>query len=371
MHEITSMEIGLLVRELRSAIEGSRLRKFYDLGKGAFKIAFYKSSETKLVYIKFLKTINLTGFSEPADDATPFAMSIRKRVENSVVDTVSQVNLDRIIRLDMDKGKYALIIEMYGKGNMLLVNSDGIIETAYRISTHGAHTVKSGVKYENPPSASQDLFTIADDKAAAISGGLAIEKNLIVALSRELNLGPLYLEDIIIRADLDPKAKSISTEGQKKLAEQIILFRERVLSEKPHIYLNEDGTVADYAVCGIKKYEGFERRESESISQLLDELYLGERSSVPDTAREQRLRELNLNIEKQEGLAKQLALDSEEFSKSGKLIFEKMNQINALCMYLRENRRTTLSEVSDAFPMLRVKELDLKNKTVVIMFKPE
>jgi hypothetical protein len=43
-----------------------------------------------------------------------------------------------------------------------------------------------------------------------------------------------------------------------------------------------------------------------------------------------------------------------------------MNQVNALCAYLTQNRRATLEEVRGAFPGLRVKELDLKNKTVKI-----
>ena len=119
MHELTSLEIGLLVREFKR-LEGSRIRKFYDLGNGAFKIALYKSPDTRLVYVKLMKAINITEFSEAAGEATQFAMAMRKRIENSVVDSIQQMNNDRIIRFVLDKGRQFLVLEMYGKGNLIL-----------------------------------------------------------------------------------------------------------------------------------------------------------------------------------------------------------------------------------------------------------
>ncbi len=366
MHEITALEIGLLVRELKGSVEFSRIRKFYDLGSGAFKIAFYKNGETHLVYIKLLRTINITSFSEPADEATQFAMAVRKRIENSVVDTIEQENHDRIIKFNLDKGKRTIILEMYGKGNMFLIDSEGTIEACYRTNIHAAHQIKVGTKYEYPKSSSEDPLAIDRKAAERIASGIGTGKSLIAETAKILNVGPMYLEDIITRAGLDPRAASISEKQRQNIAEQILVFGRRIATETPRIYYNSDGAAADFAACSIAKYESMKSKNFATMSSLLDELYLHERSSVPDTAKEGRLKELKLNIEKQEQLLSQLSADTAEYAKYGKRILEKMNIINALCAYLKENKRATLDDVKSEFPELEVKELDLKNKTVKI-----
>lgn len=364
MHELTSLEIGLLVREFKR-LEGSRIRKFYDLGNGAFKIALYKSPDTRLVYVKLMKAINITEFSEAAGEATQFAMAMRKRIENSVVDSIQQMNNDRIIRFVLDKGRQFLVLEMYGKGNLILTGPEGTIEVSYKRLMQKSREIKKGARYEYAESASHDILSMDGSAAARISEDLRIGKTLISSLSKSLSLGPLYLEDIIMRAGLDPNAAGISGEQAGRLAKEILGLGMRISTEKPRIYL-KDGKTVDYAACSILKYEGMMAELFDTMSQLLDRLYLGERSSVPDTARQEKLKELAINIEKQEHLAKRLAAESRENAVIGNAILANMNQVNALCAYLTQNRRATLEEVRGAFPGLRVKELDLKNKTVKI-----
>ncbi len=364
MHELTSLEIGVIVHELKP-LEGSRLRKFYDLGSGTFKIAFYKNPDVKLAYIKLLKTINLTAFSEAAGEATQFAMSLRKRIENSVVDTIEQINNDRILRFMLDKGKYSLVVEMYGKGNMLLLNRDNTIEVLYKQIIQKDRELKKGTVYAYPKAESQDIFSMTAEQANSIAENIRIDKTLIKELSKALNIGPLYLEDIITRAGIDPNASELAVKQREELGKQILELSKRLAAEKPRIYLDK-GAVIDYAACSILKYKGLESKEFESMSLLLDELHLTERTSMPDTARQQRLKELTLNIEKQEQLEKQLAIDSEEYAMKGKIIMANMAKINELCYWLRENRRATLNEVKERFPELGIKELDLKNKTITL-----
>ncbi len=364
MHELTSLEIGILVRELKQ-LEGSRIRKFYDLGNGAFKIAFYKSPDTKLVYIRLMKTMNLTEFSEAAGGATQFAMAVRKRAENSVVDKIQQVNLDRIVRFELDKGKRSMVLEMYGKGNLFLMDGSSTIETVYKTVVQKGRELKKGATYSPPANASRSIFDIGEEEARSIAGGLAVEKSLIGSLSGVLNLGPIYLEDIITDAGLDPMDTGISEAQCGKLADSILEFSKRLASEKPRIYM-KNGEAVEYAACSVSKFGGLETKEFGSMSQLLDELYLTDRTSVPDTSRQERLKELTLNIEKQEQLTAQLATDSVNYAVYGKAIMQNMNRINELCDYLREHRRATLEEIRDKFPGLGIKGLDLKNKTVNI-----
>lgn len=365
MRDINSLEIGVAVHELRQYVDNSRLRKFYDLGNGAFKFAFYKSNATTLVYVKLLKTINVTQYTETAEEATPFAMGIRKRLDNSVVDSIEQKNGDRIVVLNLDKGKYRIIIEMYGKGNVFVVNADGIIELCYKKVVQKERELKAGSKYEFPTNAAQNLLTLNPISAAVLVEQLKLDKSLINALSTKLGIGPLYLEDLIKKTGLEPMAKSLNTYERERLASQILDFAKRLKYEKPRLYL-KNGVIEDYALCDLDKYASMEKKEFETLSAMLDEMYVRERTALPNTERTERLKELNINIEKQVELADKIVKDAEVFARNGHLLMSHMVAVNALNEYLRANKRATLEDVKAQFPALHVKALDLKNKTVTI-----
>ncbi len=343
MRDITSIELNLLVRELREKMLGSRLRKFYDLGNDSFRFAFYKENNI-LIYLMLCKTINETNFSEEAGEATPFALSIRKRVLNSRLTNFSQAGMDRILSFGfMHPEEYSLAIEMFGEGNFIIINKHGIIESCYRNTSHKGKEVKPGRKYEMP--ANLDLtFENLDEGHIrnAVSEAGKSESKLISAISSVLNIGPLYIEDIILRAGLDPKGSAES--GVGKLESYLLDFFERAKEPKPRIYL-KDGEPHDYSVLPLMKYEGMDLREYESISLMLEDLYFSERRKVEDKSARKK-KELEASIAKQREALAELEKSAERYSLIGKKIFERMNEINILISYINSNKRATLDELN-------------------------
>ena len=365
MREITSIELNLLVRELRDKIIGSRLRKFYDLGNDSFRFVFYKENNI-LIYLMLGKTINETNFSEEAGEATSFALSIRKRVLNSRLTDFRQLGMDRILLFGFTHPEeYSLIIEMFGEGNFIIVNKHGIIESCYRNTSHKGREVRSGKKYEIPANEGITFENIDKDyisKAVAEAG--KSESKLISALSSVLNIGPIYLEDIILRAKLDPKGSA--SEGVGKLENALNEFFENIREPKPRVYLKE-GEPYDYSILPLLKYEDMEFREYESISMLLEDLYFNERKKVEDKGARKR-KELEASIAKQREALTELQKSGERYSLIGKKIFERMNEINILISYINSNRRATLDElngVAQAYG-IKIESIDLAKKEVKV-----
>ncbi len=353
------------MRELKPLVDNSRLRKFYDLGNAAFKFAFYKNNTTHLVYVKLLKTINTTQYTETAEEATPFAMGIRKRLENSVVDSIEQKNGDRIIVLNLDKGTFTIIIEMYGRGNIILVNKEGLVELCYRKILQKEREIRTGSRYAYPKTSAVDLLSLNPASAAVLTDHLEISKSLINALSFKISIGPLYLEDLIKRAGLEPMTKTLNVNGRERLAIRLLELKKRLDTERPRLYL-KNAIVEDYALCEIDKYAQFEKKEFSTLSEMLDTLYIDERTSLPNIERTERLKELNININKQLELADTILKDADMYKGYGHLLLRHMVRVNALREYLVAHKRATLEEVKTQFPDLSIKELDLKNKTVTI-----
>ncbi len=365
MREITSIEIGRAVEELRDRLTGSRLRKFYDLGEGSFRFLFYKKEGSAHVYCKLLRTFNETKFTEGAEGATTFAMGIRKRLENSTLTSILQYDSDRMIVLEFGKDNYRLVIEMFGKGNMVLTTLDGKIELCYKVIRYRDRTVAPGNSYELPKSGAVPLGEVDLEKAGEIVRAAPTDKKLIRYLSDRINVGPLYLEDIIIRSGLDPGGILDNREHDEALAENIVGFFRRISEEKPRIY-RENGLPKDYAIASVARYEGVDHVEYDTLNELLDELFINERSEVFDKENNEQKERIISNIEAQKQLAVSTVSESSYYSRAGNKIFENMQMINSIIAYLQKNKNAKLDEVRKAFGGIKIKELDLKNKIVNI-----
>ncbi len=363
MRDISAIELNVLVKELSDFITKSRIKKIYFLGQDSFRIAFYKENKTIHLYIKLLKTINETKFSETADEPNNFVMSLRKRLENRIVNSISQINHDRILQFSVGKEKYLLTIEMLGKGNIILVNETNNIELCYKSLDFSDRIIRPNNPYILPKGDSISL-------EEAISSGTSILSNennekAISVLSKSVNLGPLYTEDILKRAKVDPKSTSLSEKDKESIVKELKLFSERLSNEKPLVYL-ENEKITNYSLCEILKYNDLEKKEFESISEALDFIYFSERSYIKDDSKQQKINEIKINISKQEHLSVSLLEDSKKYSEIGKILMEKMYQVNQAIIFLKENKRVEIEEFKRKFPEIKITKLDLKNKTFTI-----
>ncbi len=366
MREITSVEISRALGEMSNGLRESRLRKFYDLGDGAFRFLFYKKEGSIHVYCRLLATFNQTQFTESSvDQATPFAMGIRKRLENATLTDARQHNSDRIIVLEFGKEGYRLVIEMFGKGNMILINALNRIELCYKTVRYKERSVAAGNPYEFPRSSTIPFDSLTEEGVASLLSLAPADKKIIRYLSDYLNVGPLYLEDIIKRSGLDPRGALLDKGAIPRLTGECLLFFQRMKEERPRIYL-ENGVPKDYAIVGVERYAGFEFREYESFNELLDDISMGRRTERVDEGKIAARSKLKSNIEAQKELVVSMNAESAYYADAGRKIFENMHGINSLVAYLQKNRNASLEETRKAFGEMVIKEVDLKNKRVKI-----
>ncbi|MDE1851640.1 MAG: NFACT family protein [Candidatus Micrarchaeota archaeon] len=365
MRELSSIELKVVVDNLSATVGNGYLRKFYDLGNGSFRIGFYSDSQNHMLYIRLAEVMNLTGFAEEAGEATQFAMAMRKRIENAKVVGISQKGSDRIVIIGLEAAgsRHDIIIEMFGKGNMILADGNGTIELCYKRLEYADRAIRPKERYRFPKSSSYPFEELDAGKLREVAA-LAVDdgSKMIVALSKYVNVGPLYMEDAILRAGLDPKAK-LSREDEARIAGSIADLFARIKEPRPRAYI-EDGKVVDYALADIRKYDTLESKEYGSLDAMLDELHMRERTAVEDP-RKRRIEELDVNIAKQRELAINLMKESEELAAAAGKIYENMHMINSIIGSFRSRKGVTLQELRAEFGDI-VKGLDLKNKTVII-----
>lgn len=298
---LSSIEIGVIARELGSLVS-SYFKNFYELDEGSFLLTFSKERKEVSVYVNLAKTINETEFREKTGTPTEFALAVRKKLGGSRVESVTQHESDRILVISFSgKEDRKLIIEMFDKGNLLLVNNENIIELVYRGRSFKERSVRKSMVYVFP-------------------------------LQR---------------------GKTSNDAGLEKI--------------EPRMY-EKDGEYLDFALAPMPKYEqdpAIKMRGFDTLSRLLDVIYLKERSSEVSPEKSGEIEELQKSVEKLKKQAEDMRVKSEEYRKIASRIFERMNGVNELIDHVAKTKARSAEELK-GFGNINVKRVDAKRKTITI-----
>ncbi len=369
MHAITSLELSLAIGELKGRIEGSYLKKFYDLGDGQFRFLFHSREGNMIVYCNLASTFNKTSFLEESKSATNFAIAMRRRIEDSRVISIMQHNSDRIVVMELEsKGiAHRIVVEMFAKGNLVLADAQWNIELCYRIASYKDREIRPRERYMFPESNSVAMEGLSDDAISdMLSKASSSGARMIAELSKTMNIGPLYLENIITSAGLDPKA-ALGSSDVGRLGQAMRRFMERLRQPEPVAYIR-DGKIVDYAVVPLKKYEGLALESFASVNDMLDRAWLAERgrSTAADQPHTKEVEEIEASLGKQKQLVDEFNSNSAMFAEYARAIFQRMGEINALVARIRELKKPSAQELREEFEDLNITEINLKDKKVII-----
>ncbi|MCL4379648.1 MAG: NFACT family protein [Candidatus Marsarchaeota archaeon] len=151
MRFITAPELSVLAKELQE-LAGSRIARFYEVEDGRFRVRVKRGKESIDMQIMLSHAINRTRYTEKQGSPTDFAMAVRKRIEGSTIESIRQINDDRILEIDVRKGDkhLGMILEMFGQGNLIIVDSGMDILLAYRRRQFRGRRIDVGEVYAPP-----------------------------------------------------------------------------------------------------------------------------------------------------------------------------------------------------------------------------
>ncbi len=383
MHNLSGLEISIIIKELKE-ITGSYIEKFYEIDKNIFRLKL--SSQKIQINIESLipGRINITSFIKKSETPTNFAIAARKQITNYIINNIYQLNNDRIIVFNL-KNKDTeknIIFEMFGKGNLIITDKSMNIILCYNIHDFKDRQIRPGKTYISPKNdfIGTDLdklkFILSDFKKSLEQDRKSEEKvddRLISILSKYLNFGPLYIEDALLSINLDPKIRisKINDYDIEKIIQALKQELEYSSRIEPIIYLNDSNQVLDYSLFKLKKYEESKQKTFNSFNMCLD--FLNEFPELnltkPSQQKEEQLKQiigLENSIKKQHQLLKSNQDQMEINKLSGEIIFRNMNIINALIAELRNNNKISIEELQKIFPDLKILNIDLKQKTILI-----
>jgi len=376
-NQLTALELKVLANEFRQLVN-SRLERVYDLqgsSNGKRIVLLLNKSEVPKRFLVFLApSAAFLSAKKPAVAEQPGSLCsyLRKHVENSRLVSVSQHNSERILELvfSSGEGSMKLVVELFSKGNILLLDGSGVILAAAEQQSWKDRTVRPGFQYSYPP-ASVDFASISFEQFRSII--LSSEKDSAVkCMATELGLSGVYSEELCARASVD-KQKKPSQLSNPEL-QQLFSSLKSIIAEKPNpvAVLDDKGRITDVfpfqlsatANSPTKPFQSFnEAVESISLQQLQSSATAPEQAALS-----RKIKEMEIAIEQQKATIAGMDAAVKENSQAAEVIYLHYQEVKQVMDdYNKFRKMLTLEQLREYFGSNRiVKSIDEKTGTVIL-----
>ncbi|WP_456369554.1 ribosome rescue protein RqcH [Geoglobus sp.] len=334
MRSMSSLDISIVLREIRDDVIGARVDKVYHHVPDEIRIKLRGRGRVDLV-IEAGTRFHPTQFpKESPRFPSSFAMLLRKHLENARLTAIEQHDFDRVVILTFEREeKKRIVAELFSKGNVILTDE------SYRVIMPLNHTVRVGETYRFPEKRVTPLDVESADDLRKILG----DREIVREIASRLGTGGLYAEEILHRAGIDKrkKASELGDEELGKIVEEMKkLFQPEEI--KPHIVL-ENGKYLDYQPVELLKYSGYEKKYFERYWMTIDSFFSAKAvERVEERERKSEvLEKLNARLKSQIEAKERFEREMEKNRRIGDLIYENYTMIEAIhsaFLKARENK---------------------------------
>ncbi|MEM2281556.1 MAG: NFACT family protein [Candidatus Bathyarchaeia archaeon] len=277
--EFRSFDVAAAVRELRETILNSRVGNVYQLDGKTVLLKLRRGENVYRLVLEAGRRLNLTSYALEKPLVPPaFCMALRKHLRNSTLTNIEQYRFERIVVLSFKgkTGNFKLVIEVFGEGNIILVDGENRIVQALRYKRMRDRNILRGENFAFPPPSGQNPLEM--DLQTFMEGLKAFGKNEVVrALARFLGIGGIYAEELLLRLGIGKTkpCNSLNTSQMEQIYSCLKDLIHQVLDGElePCIIFDEKGEPLDVAPLKLKLYEGLKHQFYGSFNEALDEFY--------------------------------------------------------------------------------------------------
>jgi len=348
--EITSLDTAAVISELNKLIIGAWVTNIYQTG---FKTLILKLHQTDRPTLNLLiragNRLHLTSLaSEKPLKPSAFCMAIRKHLRNGRIKSIEQHEFERIvvIKIEARREEFQLVSELFGDGNIILVNSENKILQALSYRKMRDRNILRNETFRYPPDRGKNPSR-TERKDLDELGNLG-QLEIVKALSRFLGLGGLYAEEILIRAHVDKNAPcdSLSLVQLDNIFNSLEELLSKINAEqiKPEIIINEKKEWVDVVPFPLEKYSTFHAESYASFNEALDKYYSkkGLEEEITRTAAEteQLLAQQERILSKQLTTLKELQQETQKNKKIGEFIYAHFTELQLLIQKIIDARNS-------------------------------
>lgn len=379
-NQLAAIELKVLVQEFKQ-LEGAWLEKVYDAAVGAavkagkgIVLQLGKSEGIK----RFLACLSpfavFCTAAKPAVSEGPggFCSFLRHHLGNARLASIRQLGFERILELVFSSGnnRLRLMIELFSKGNVLLLDEAGIIIGAAEQQQWKDRTIRPGFAYQPPP-ATPDFAALPLEQFSKIV--LSSEKDSVVkALAVDIGLSGIYAEELCAAAGIDKSRPPTSLSGQDLAA--VFSSLQGLLSRKPApiALLDDKGRISEVFPFPILASAAARTRPCQSFSEAVEALSLQQAESSSLSSKEspfaRKVKELEIAIGQQRSAIDGMSTAVDENTRAAELVYEHYLEVRQILEdYGRLRKSFTKEQIKEYFKSnKKVVSIDEKDGTITV-----
>jgi len=280
--EFTSFDVAATVRELGPEVSDTFVSNVYQLDSHNVLLKLHKTDKPAIwLVLEAGRRVNLTAYASEKPSKPPaFCMALRKYLRNARLLNVEQYEFERVLVLSFkgEQGLLKLILELFGEGNIILVDERGEILQALVYKRMRDRDVVRGEAFKFAPSGGKNPLRV--DKETLRTGLQSYPQVEVVrGLARFLSIGGVYAEEVLTRAGID-KTKLVNLLSEQEIS-AIHDSLESMLSQvtsgtlEPCIVLDQSNVFVDAVPLRLSRYgdSAYTVQPYSSFNQALDEFY--------------------------------------------------------------------------------------------------
>jgi predicted ribosome quality control (RQC) complex YloA/Tae2 family protein len=337
---MSSFDVLAIAQELQS-LKDARINKVFQVTRNELKITLTPKGREKMVLtVEAGRRAHLTKYPKPSPKrASTFAMTLRKHIENGNIKGVRQIAFDRILEFEIEKeGIFYLICELFGKGNVVLSDSEHKILAVMHVQRYTERTLKIKSEYALPPQRTNPLDIQEGELAGVIKDS---DADIVRTLATRLGFGGLYAEEVCQRAGV-PKEKTEATPEDIKALQKAI-NELKTTGEKSVVVFDGDEAI-DVLPGRLLMYADKKQKEFETFSFAADEYFTKHEieriEGIRDEKFEGELGELETRLKRQEGTLKKYGKEHTESRAVGDLIYQHFKTVEDILKTLQDAKRS-------------------------------
>ncbi len=337
--EFSNFDVFAIVKELDSVLTNGTILNIYEI-EDLLIVKINTNFGKKNLIIKKDSRINLTEYDYPIPNyPSQYISSLRKLLKNRRILKVFQHQFDRIIVIELsnkDGKPWKFVIELFNKGNFLLLDEKNIIIVAKKYRKFRDRDLLAQKEYFFPKSQGENFLTLNMEEFCDLFKNSDVE--IVRDLSRNIHISGLYSEEICNRGNVNKRllGKDLSDGDYEKLYESFKKLRNQLLFGKiyAHIVFDQQGNQLFVLPFDLEILKDYDKKDFPSFNEAVDEFYSKIDSEVLKSPKDQGINNQIKSQEKilrnQQEYLEELKEKKKKYYKIGDLIYANLNSLEKL-----------------------------------------
>jgi predicted ribosome quality control (RQC) complex YloA/Tae2 family protein len=279
--EFTSFDVRAVVREFKEIILDSRVSNVYQLDFKTLLFKLHKPEKPVFgLVLESARRLHLTSYMVEKPLVPPaFCMALRKYLRNGWLTDIEQYEFERVVVFSFKTkaGELRLVLELFGEGNIILVDEKGEILHALAYKRMRDRNILRGEAFVFAPPSGKNPFKVSEEEFREELRNFG-DVEVVRALARFLSIGGVHAEEVLFRAGVDKTkpCNALSESDVNAIFDSLQGLLSQVLSGKlePYVVLDEAGGFVDVVPFRLRRCEGFKHQPYDSFNEALDEFYV-------------------------------------------------------------------------------------------------